>query len=55
MQKLILMSVVFFPFIFSIGASRGSNARLGLKRAVLVSFIFTVLWVLLAPYLVSAK
>jgi len=52
MQKLILMSVIFFPLIFSIRASRDSNARRGLKRAVQVCFVFTVLWALIAPHLV---
>jgi hypothetical protein len=53
MQKLILMSVIFFPLIFSIRASSDSNAARGLKRTVIASLVFTALWALIAPWIVS--
>jgi hypothetical protein len=53
MRKLIFMSVVVLPLILAMRASTDGNARRGLRRTVLWSLAFTVLWSLLAPWLAS--
>jgi hypothetical protein len=54
MRKLILMSVMFVPLIVAMRASAAANPRRGLRRTVLVTLIFTVLWALITPWLVGA-
>jgi hypothetical protein len=54
MAKLVLMSVIFFPMILAIRASASPNPRTGLRRAVVGTLVFTILWALLAPWLVGA-
>jgi len=53
MRKLILMSVMYVPLIVAMRASADPKPRRGLRRTVLVTSIFTVLWALLAPWLVD--
>ena len=52
MRKLILMSVMYVPIV-SMRASADPKPRRGLRRTVLVTLVFTVLWALLAPWLVD--
>ncbi len=53
MRKLIFMSLWVAPVILAIRASADGNPRRGLRRTTLWTFVFTVLWVLLAPTLVT--
>lgn len=53
MRKLILMSVMYVPLIVAMRTSADPKPRRGLRRTVLVTFVFTVLWALLAPWLVD--
>lgn len=53
MRPVILISVIFFPLIFAVRASRDANASRGLRRTVVVTIVFTALWALLTPWIVS--
>ncbi len=51
MSKLLLISVIALPLILGIRFSKDAKPQRGLRRTVLATLIFLVLWALLAPHL----
>jgi hypothetical protein len=52
MGKLILMSVMFVPVLFAIGAAKDPRPTRGVRKMTWRTFVFLVLWALLAPKLI---